>query len=60
MITRKKLIELAVVYGEDAVDTAILLMEASDLDGAWAMAMDEGLDLVAEVIEELMMEEEDV
>jgi hypothetical protein len=60
MITKKKLYELALVYGEDAVDTAIVLMEVSDLDGAWAMAMDEGLDLVAEVIEELMMEKEDV
>jgi hypothetical protein len=35
-------------------------MILSDPDGAWAMAMDEGLEDVAEVIEELMMEGDDV
>jgi hypothetical protein len=60
MITKGKKQELYKIYGDDTVDTAIMLIEASDPDGAWAMAMDEGLEEVAEVIEELMMEEEDV
>jgi hypothetical protein len=56
--TRKK--ELNKMYGSDTVDTALAMMILSDPDGAWAMAMDEGMEDVAEVIEELMMEEEDV
>lgn len=47
-------------YGQDAYDTAVMLVRTSDPDGAWAMAMDEGLEDVAEIIEELFMENDDV
>jgi hypothetical protein len=60
MITHERKQELNKMYGSDTVDTALAMMILSDPDGAWAMAMDEGMEDVAEVIEELMMEEEDV
>lgn len=60
MITMERKKELNKMYGSDTVDTALAMMVLSDPDGAWAMAMDEGMEDVAEVIEELMMEEEDV
>lgn len=60
MITQTRKQELNEMYGSDTVDTALTMMILSDPDGAWAMAMDEGMEDVAEVIEELMMEEEDV
>lgn len=60
MITMERKKELNRMYGSDTVDTALTMMILSDPDGAWAMAMDEGMEDVAEVIEELMMEEEDV
>jgi hypothetical protein len=60
MITMERKKELNKLYGSDTVDTALAMMILSDPDGAWAMAMDEGMEDVAEVIEELMMEEEDV
>jgi hypothetical protein len=60
MITMERKKELNRMYGSDTVDTALAMMILSDPDGAWAMAMDEGMEDVAEVIEELMMEEEDV
>jgi hypothetical protein len=60
MITMERKKELNKMYGSDTVDTALAMMILSDPDGAWAMAMDEGMEDVAEVIEELMMEEEDV
>ena len=60
MITMERKKELNKLYGSDTVDTALALMVLSDPDGAWALAMDEGMEDVAEVIEELMMEEEDV
>ncbi len=60
MITMERKKELNEMYGSDTVDTALTMMILSDPDGAWAMAMDEGMEDVAEVIEELMMEEEDV
>jgi hypothetical protein len=60
MITHARKMELNSTYGSDTVDAALALMILSDPDGAWAMAMDEGLEDVAEVIEELMMEGDDV
>jgi len=60
MITNDRKQELNKMYGSDTVDTALAMMVLSDPDGAWAMAMDEGMVDVAEVIEELMEEEEDV
>jgi hypothetical protein len=59
MITRTRKQELNEIYGSDTVDTALALMVLSDPDGAWALAMDEGMEDVAEVIEELMFDLED-
>lgn len=44
------------VYGREAYETAVLLVEHSDPDGAWATAMDMGLEDVADIIEELYFE----
>lgn len=52
--------ELLEEYGRDAVRTAGMLVSLSDADAAWAMAMDEGLEDVADIIEELYMGGDDV
>jgi len=50
--TKRELIEF---YGREAYDTALMMVQLSDADGAWAMAMDEGLEDVADIIETLWM-----
>lgn len=45
--------ELMNVHGREKLEIAQLLVELSDPDGAWAEAMDQGLEDVAEIIEEL-------
>jgi hypothetical protein len=60
-MTREKKQELIDAFGPETVETALTIVSlVGELDGAWAMAMDEGLDEVADVIEELMMEDDDV
>lgn len=48
--------ELMNVHGREKVEIAQLLVELSDPDGAWAEAMDQGLEDVVEIIEELYFE----
>lgn len=48
--TKRELIEF---YGREAYDLAAVLVQHSDPDGAWSLAMDQGLEDVAEIIEEL-------
>lgn len=50
MSKRKELIDF---YGREAYETAVLLVETADPDGAWSTAMDLGLEDVADIIEEL-------
>jgi hypothetical protein len=45
--------ELIEFYGREAYDLAAVLVQHSDPDGAWSLAMDQGLEDVAEIIEEL-------
>lgn len=47
-------------YGRERYDLARMMVKMSDPDGAWAEAMDQGLEDVAELIEELFMEDDDV
>jgi hypothetical protein len=55
-MTKKELRqELVEAYGAEAYNTAVEFINiVGEYDGAWAMAQDEGLDEVVEIIEELM------
>lgn len=52
--TRRMLID---EYGHESVEIARILVELSDADGAWSEAMSQGLEDIAEIIEELYMQE---
>lgn len=54
-MSKKEIIE---TYGREVYDTAVLLMDLADPDGAWALATEQGMFDVAEAIEELMEEED--
>lgn len=56
-MTKQELIE---IYGEESYETAIMLTQLTDIDSAWSVALEEGLEDVAEIIEELYFEDEDV
>lgn len=53
---KKRLIE---EYGSEAFEFARIMVDLTDADGAWAEAMDQGMEDVAEIIEELYMGEDD-
>lgn len=50
MSKRRELIDF---YGREAYDLAVVLVQHSDPDGAWSLAMDQGMEEVADIIEEL-------
>lgn len=48
--------ELIDAFGQEAFEIAVALVQESDADGAWAAALDMGLEDVADIIEELYFE----
>lgn len=45
--------ELIAAYGREAFEIAVALVQESDADGAWAVALDMNREDVADIIEEL-------
>lgn len=59
-MTKKQRIEEArVIFGDDAVDTVLLLVEMADPDGAWAGFMDMNQEEMADCVEFIYFGEED-
>jgi hypothetical protein len=54
-MSKKEIIE---TYGREAYETARMFIDLADPDGAWSLATENGMFDVAEVIEEIMEEED--